>query len=159
MLYVIKGDCTEPLMVENTNNIIIHITNDEKIWGSGIVMAISAKWKGPENKYRNWTEGFKQGACQLVPVDKDLYVANLVAQSGVGYFCGLAPVRYGALEESLLRLKHLFIPKLIHKKTVLHMGEIGCGRGGGSLDKVKEILNRVFPDTTMYMYQYDGKFK
>jgi hypothetical protein len=159
MIYKLKGDCTNPIMEEGFNNIIIHIVNDEKLWGSGFVMAISTKWKGPENKYRNWNDGFKQGACQLVPVDKDLYVANLVAQSGVGSFFGLAPVRYGALEESLLRLKHMYIPKLIHKKTVLHMPELGCGRGGGSLDVVESILNKVFPDTKMYMYSYEGEFK
>lgn len=158
MIYSIKGDCTEPLMVENANNIICHIVNNEFLWGSGVVLAISAKWIAPEAAYRNSKE-LKLGKLQLVNVDTNLYVANLIAQSGVGYYHGLAPVRYGALEESLLRLKYEHLPTLKYENTVLHLPELGCGRGGGSLDIVKDILNRVFPDTTMYMYLYEGIFK
>jgi O-acetyl-ADP-ribose deacetylase (regulator of RNase III) len=158
MLYVVKGDCTEPLMVNNANNIICHITNNIFAWGSGVVMAISNKWPKPEEVYRQQKE-LVLGKLQLVEVEKDLYVANLTAQSGIGFYHGLAPIRYGSFEECLLRLKHEYMPKLRYKNTVLHLPELGCGRGGGSIDKVKEILNRVFPDLTMYMYLYDGEFK
>lgn len=169
MIYKLKGDCTKPIITSG-NNIICHCVNDLGIYGSGVVMAIDDKWKGPMIQYKKWFSDkfinwknsvipFKQGQCQLVKVDNNLYVANLIAQSGMGYFHGLPAVRYGALEESLLRLKHDFIPKLEHKETTLHLPEICAGRAGGSLEVVESILNKVFPDTKMYMYQYEGEFK
>ena len=169
MIYKVKGDCTNPIKASNTNNIICHCVNDLGIFGSGVIMAIDKKWKGPMKNYKNWhREGsynwknrsipFKQGQCQLIKVDVNLYVANLIAQSGVGYFHNLPAVRYGALEESLLRLKHECLPKLEHKETILHLPEICCGRAGGDWDTVESILNRVF-DLDMYLYEYDGVHK
>ena len=170
MLYKLKGDCTEPIMEENTFNIICHCVNDLGIAGSGVIMAIDAKWKQPVMEYKTWhSRGwykclgleipFKQGQAQLICVEENLFVANLIDQSGIGYFHGLPAVRYEALEESLLRLKHELIPALHNQKCVLHFPEICCGRAGGQLDRVCEIIERVFPDLKMFMYQYDGEFK
>lgn len=166
MIYKLKGDCVKPIEISK-NVIIPHICNNENAWGSGIVMAISAKWSGPEKQYRKWYEDnhyllkgkkipYQLGRTQLVKVNHNTYIANMLAQSGVGYRYGMPPIRYGCLQECLLMLKELISGIEDHS---LHMGEIGCGRGGGSLDVVESILNKVFPDTKMYMYSYEGEFK
>jgi O-acetyl-ADP-ribose deacetylase (regulator of RNase III) len=165
MIFKLKGDCTEP--IDSTRNMIIpNINNNLGLWGSGVVMAISAKWSGPEKQYRKWYKDnyyllkgvkipFQLGQTQLVKVNHNTYVANMLAQSGVGYRYGMPPVRYECLEECLFMLKELISGIEDHS---LHMPELGCGRGGGSLDIVESILNKVFPDQDMYMYKYEGEF-
>lgn len=171
MIYIVKGDCTEPINV--TKNVIIpQINNNLGIAGSGLVMAIKEKWPRTVKVYEMWHDHgiynlklpdgtveeieFQLGQTQLIKAEDNIYVANMLAQSGIGYYKNLPPIRYGCLEECLLRLKDMI--KYIPDHS-LHMGEIGSARAGGSLDIIKDILNRVFPDTTMYMYQYEGKFK
>jgi len=46
----IKGDATNP-QAKGTK-IIIHICNNLGGWGKGFVLAISKRWKAPEEAYR-----------------------------------------------------------------------------------------------------------
>lgn len=46
----LKGDATNPQT--EGNKIIAHICNDLGGWGKGFVLAISRRWKKPENEYR-----------------------------------------------------------------------------------------------------------
>lgn len=46
------GDATAP--TTQGNKIIVHICNDVGGWGKGFVLAISKKWKQPEQNYREW---------------------------------------------------------------------------------------------------------
>src|SRR5688500_13345662 len=48
----IKGDATRP--ARPGNKIIVHVCNDIGGWGRGFVMALSARWKEPEQSYRQW---------------------------------------------------------------------------------------------------------
>ena len=62
----IKGDATQP--TGNGNKIIVHVCNDIGGWGKGFVMALSKRWKAPEQEYRNWyvsQDGFELGAVQF----------------------------------------------------------------------------------------------
>lgn len=73
MIKYIKGDATNP-RVEG-NKIITHICNDMGGWGKGFVMAVSKRWKMPEEEYRRWYkqgENFELGEIQLVQVEKDI---------------------------------------------------------------------------------------
>ncbi|MBM7418211.1 MULTISPECIES: hypothetical protein [Chryseobacterium] len=44
----LKGDATNPQT--EGNKIITHICNDIGGWGKGFVLAISNRWKNPENE-------------------------------------------------------------------------------------------------------------
>ena len=46
----IKGDATNP--VSEGNKILVHVCNDVGGWGKGFVIAVSNKWKEPEQQYR-----------------------------------------------------------------------------------------------------------
>ena len=46
----IKGDATRP--IGDGSKLILHICNDVGAWGSGFVVALSKRWKEPEQKYR-----------------------------------------------------------------------------------------------------------
>lgn len=61
------------------SKVITHICNDIGGWGKGFVLALSKKWKMPEEAYRQWyksQEEFTLGAVQFVNVENELYVAN-----------------------------------------------------------------------------------
>ena len=83
MITYLKGDATNPQ--SDGNKIIIHICNDINGWGAEFVLALSKKWKEPEQQYHNWFKSksnFVLGEIQLVPVEKDIWVINMIAQEG-----------------------------------------------------------------------------
>lgn len=62
ILYI-KGDATAP--IGSGVKVITHICNDIGGWGKGFVLALSKKWKMPEEAYRQWyksQEEFTLGA-------------------------------------------------------------------------------------------------
>jgi hypothetical protein len=76
-----KGDATTP--ESKGNKLIVHIYNDIGAWGKGFEMAISKRWKAPEQQYKLWyntKENFALGEVQFVQVEEDLWVANLIGQ-------------------------------------------------------------------------------
>ena len=77
----LKGDATAPS--SKGMKIIAHICNDIGGWGKGFVLAISKRWKEPEQKYRQWYQGkenFWLSEVRLVQVEPYIYVANMIAQ-------------------------------------------------------------------------------
>ena len=51
MIYYLKGNAVEPKEVEG-RKIIVHVCNDVGAWGKCFVMALSNKWKKPEQEFR-----------------------------------------------------------------------------------------------------------
>ncbi len=77
----LKGDATKPQA--EGNKIIANISNDVGGWGKGFVVAISKRWKEPEQQYRKWfgsRENFKIGELQLVQTEADIWIANMIRQ-------------------------------------------------------------------------------
>ena len=139
----LTGDATDPI-IKVGNRIIIHICNDIGAWGAGFVLALSKRWKQPEESYRQWyadrnRNNFALGAFQLVQIENNLSVANLIGQHGIySDNRGMPPIRYEALKKSLISL----VKDLQNLEDVtIHMPKIGCGLAGGSWDKVEEIIN------------------
>lgn len=164
MIHETVGDIT---ILRDTigDDIVCHCVNDLGIAGSGVIMAIEQKWPESIAAYRKYFKQYKQGSCQLIEVEKKInggriFVANLFAQSGIGNYHGLPAIRYGALEESFLRIKYEYMKDMSY--PTLHLPEIGCGRAGGKINIVKSILRRVFSEDRhpIILYRgYDGKFK
>src|SRR2546421_7287948 len=95
-----KGDAPRPQ--GGGRKIICHVCNDMGGWGAGFVLAISRRWKQPEQEYRGWyagreTNDFDLGAVQFVQVEPKLWVANMVAQTGLRRTKAGPPLRYEAL--------------------------------------------------------------
>ena len=156
-----KGDATNP--IDTDTKIITHICNDIGGWVKGFVMAISKRWKEPENQYRNWykekigeenntvkyqrlnrrdkysnEKEFKLGNVQFVKVDDSLWIANMIAQYKIRKSNdGIPPIRYPYVRESLERVRE-FAKK---ENANIHMPRIGCGLAGGEWNKIEEIIN------------------
>jgi O-acetyl-ADP-ribose deacetylase (regulator of RNase III) len=146
----IKGDATCPH--GDGNKIIVHICNDVGAWGAGFVMALSARWEAPEAHYRNWKrrifeEPFKLGHTQPVRVEKDIWVCNMIAQSGV-HSIGVPPIRYYALQNCLRRVAHLADTL----KASIHMPRIGCGLAGGEWELVEKIISQELGEFSVTVY-------
>lgn len=149
----IKGDATSP-QSEN-NKIIVHICNDIGGWGKGFVMAISKRWKKPENQYREWfksKDDFQLGKVQFVKVEENLWVANLIGQHKINKDeNGNAPIRYDAIEEGLEEVAH-FANK---NKASIHMPRIGCGLAGGKWENIEPIIIKTLSNNDVEVSVYD----
>jgi O-acetyl-ADP-ribose deacetylase (regulator of RNase III) len=124
-----KGDATQPQ--GEGPKIICHVCNDVGAWEAGFVLAISRRWKQPEEQYRVWyarrdTNDSDLGAVQFLQVEPELWVANMVAQTGLRVRKSGPPVRYEALAVCLGHVA----TRAIELGASVHMPRIGCGFGG-----------------------------
>jgi len=148
-----KGDATAP-QSEN-NKIIVHICNDIGGWGKGFVMAISKRWKKPENQYREWfksKDGFELGKVQFVQVEEDLWVANLIGQHKINKDeIGNAPIRYDAIEDGLTEVASF----AKENNASVHMPRIGCGLAGGKWEMIEPIILQRLSNNDVEVVVYD----
>ncbi len=148
-----KGDATQP--GGEGHRIIVHICNDIGGWGRGFVLALSARWKEPENAYREWyqnqTETFGLGHIQLIQVEPTLWVANLIGQHDVKASPKGPPIRYDAVLSGLQRVA-LEAKKL---NASVHMPRIGCGLAGGSWENIEPLVNKALIDHGIAVTVYD----
>lgn len=147
----INGDATEP--TGDGAKFIIHCCNDEKKWGAGFVLALSNKWKEPEQRYRSWKDADKLGLCQFVKVEPNLFVVNMIGQRGVGYQDGLPPVRYDEIEKCLATVGR-YAKEL---NASVHGPRFCCGLAGAEWDVIEEKLKRNVlnkgVDVTIYDFE------
>jgi len=146
--YII-GDATQP--VGEGVKIIAHCCNNVGVWGAGFVLAISARWKTPEEAFRA-ASPLGLGDVQLVVVDPRIVVANLVGQDGVGRDrTGNPPVNYPAVSLGLSKLAE--IAKAT--KATIHMPRMGCGLAGGQWAIIEAIIVETLCAIDVPVFVYD----
>jgi len=149
----LKGDATQP--IGHGNKIIVHICNDIGGWGKGFVLAISSRWEGPEKQYREWfyrNNNFKLGEVGIVKVEPEIWVANMIGQSGINRNnLGLPPIRYEAVESALEKVADFSI----EMDASVHMPRIGCGLAGGKWELIEQIINKKLIERKISVTVYD----
>jgi O-acetyl-ADP-ribose deacetylase (regulator of RNase III) len=151
----LKGDATCPQA--SGLKVICHVCNDRGGWGKGFVLALSRRWKEPEQAYRAWhrdrnRNDFALGAVQFIQVEPYVWVANMVAQHGVRRGSGAPPIRYEALARCLEKVAAW----AVEQGASLHMPRIGCGLAGGSWARIEPLLVSVCEqglDVTVYDFE------
>jgi O-acetyl-ADP-ribose deacetylase (regulator of RNase III) len=140
----VTGDATQPY--GDGLKFIAHVCNDVGAWGSGFVLSLSARWPLPEEAYRAWHGGeheqpFALGTVQMCVVERDVIVANMIAQRGVASFPGASrpPIRYRALQACL---RNVGSDALSYEDASVHMPRIGCGLAGGRWDWVEPLVRQ-----------------
>ena len=161
--YVI-GDTTKPIRdMHYATNLIIHCCNDKGRWGRGFVVAISKRWKQPEEYYRAWSTGdyrvappvfwgsskgnliafpppqhkpFELGQAQFVPVETDVMVVNMIGQHDTVWIDGVPPVRYDALRSCLKEIAEW----AGHNAAAIHAPRFGSALAGGSWDIIEKMI-------------------
>ena len=148
-----KEDATSP--PGEGNKIIVHVCNDIGGWGRGFVMAISSRWKEPEENYRQWHSSkinFALGGVQFVKVEGNIRVANLIGQRDIkNNKDGIPPIRYEAISKGLNNVAD----KAKEIAGTVHMPRIGCGLAGGFLDKMEKIILEELVDKGIQVTVYD----
>jgi O-acetyl-ADP-ribose deacetylase (regulator of RNase III) len=139
MIKYVKGDATSPQ--GDGKKVIAHICNDIGAWGAGFVLALSKKWKHPENVYKScYRSGLVLGDIQIATVAQDIVVINMIAQSGIYTKLNdknLPPIRYDALERCLEKVNQY----CIDYNATLHAPRFGAGLAGGDWNEIEKIIN------------------
>lgn len=160
LLTYVEGDATAP--VGEGLKVIAHCCNDIGAWGAGFVVALSKRWKRPEKEYRAWhksREGkdLPLGATQIVPVEKDIVIANIVGQHGLRSSGGQIPIRYEALSRGFYYIT-VFAATRPDEAVSIHMPRLGCGLAGGSWSQLEPLIEHHFiaNDLPVTVYDWPG---
>lgn len=143
MIKYVKGD-----LLNAEQLIIVHQCNAQDTMGSGVAKAIRTKYPKAYHEYleyfRHIPKSERMGKVQFCNVG-DKLVANLVGQ--FNYLPrGLCHTDYKALEEGFTKIKLSFPDDVA-------MPKIGCGLGGGDWKVVSAIIESVFDDRDVYIYE------
>ena len=152
MIEYVIGDATEP--IGDDKRIIIHCCNDKGAWGAGFVLALSRKWKEPEQEYRNWSKTknmFKLGMIQYVNVDAGIAVVNMIGQHGVGFVGNVPPVRYDAIAECLEKVAGI----AIKQNASIHAPRFGSALAGGKWEIIEKQIEDIICSKNINVTIYD----
>ena len=145
MIKYVKGDV---LGVTERPAVIMHVCNDIGAWGRGFVKSVSAKWDLPEKRYRAMNYHVL-GSVDFVQVEEGLWVANMIAQSGIRSKVNPHPLKYASL--ALCTRKVAIFAN--ENNATVHAPKLGAGLAGGSWDVIKVILEQGIAtecDVTIY---------
>lgn len=132
LLKYVTGDAT--LTRGGGHRLLVHIVNDVGAWGKGFVLAISKRWKKPEEQYRVWyrsqSDGrvkFALGEIQVVDVQSDLGVVNMIAQHDLMTKNETPPLRLDALRSCLQKVAK----EAKDRNSSVHCPRMGAGLASG----------------------------
>jgi len=159
-VYYLVGDAALPV---KKPAIICHVCNNINAWGSGFVLALSAKWPKTKECYHKLFDFKKEdypyttklGTVDMVKVEEDIFVANMIAQEGIRWVGKVPPIRYSALKEALVSVYN-FAKK---GNMTVHMPRIGCVRAGGQWPIISGIIQDVMTTETFVYTLADQKNK
>lgn len=140
MLKVINKDI---LTVEA--GIICHQVNCQGVMGSGIAKSIRDKWPIVYESYLSWCKLGKPsdllGNLMIVPVAKDLRIANIFGQYNYGR-SSLQYTDYFAVEKAF---KELCTWNLGKVNKVYIPFNMGCGLANGKWETYEPIIEKYIP--------------
>jgi O-acetyl-ADP-ribose deacetylase (regulator of RNase III) len=160
MINYVQGDATQP--IGDGPRFIIHCCNDIGAWGAGFVMAVSRRWPDPEEAYYalgGKCNGYSLGNVQMVEVDEDLWVVNMIGQSGVGRRGDATPpIRYKAIRLALQRVAEAAKStdyRGLYKAVSIHAPRFGAGLAGGDWNIIEKLINEELIDEGIEVTVYD----
>lgn len=164
-LTYVKGDATQP--AGTCPRFIIHCCNTLGLWGAGFVMAVSRRWPQPEEHYYDWHcalggASISLGLTQMVEVEENLWVVNMIGQSGVGRDrSGRPPIRYDAIREALRTVAGTALDPAYrgpYKACSIHAPRFGAGLAGGDWAVIEQLIKEelVAKGLSVTIYDYDG---
>ena len=124
--------------------------------GKGFVLAISKRWREPEEAYRSAFASQHApglGNVQFIRVSDRITVANLIGQHGVRSLRSEAapPIRYPAIRDGLTKVAEF---AQAHGASVA-MPRIGCGLAGGRWEEIEPIIEDTLCKQGISVSVYD----
>lgn len=139
-----KGD-----LLEATEDIIAHGCNCSGGFGSGVAGQIAKKWPDVRAAYlkQHNSYGWELGSWQIVDAD-DKLVINCATQKK--YLPrGICHADYDAIREVMGHVKKY----ASHYNFSVAIPKIGAGLAGGDWNVIEGILNEVFSDYDVTVYE------
>lgn len=148
------GDATLPM--GDSPCIIAHICNDIGGWGKGFVQPLGRRYPEAEAQYRAWFRcktdpPFTLGQVQFVAVAPQVWVANMIAQHGIGRQGPMPPIRYEALRECLGYVRAFAQAQ----SAFVQMPRVGCGLAGGKWEIVSNIVEEELVSHGLFVLVLD----
>jgi hypothetical protein len=151
--------------------VIPHICNDSGGWGMGFVVAISKKWKKPEEQYRQWFSKkeffrkeekvlFELGNVQLVVVEENVIVANMIAQHQTVSKTNPRPIRYDSLIKCMETIRDRCVPVIVSGKNIeIHAPKFGAGLAQGNWNVIEQLIIEFWVNAgiKVVIYEFPGK--
>lgn len=163
-LTYVNGDATEPQKEKDDEIVIIaHCCNTLGAWGAGFVVALSKKWKQPEEAYHNFIEMYKErrlptlGKVSYAKIDNHLVVANMIGQEGVRGPKNHKPVKYTALADAMREVVGYIdmILNQVSAPVVVHCPKFGSDLAGGDWRIIEELIKEIWVDAGIDVKVYN----
>ena len=137
--------------------IIPHICNNIGSFGGGFTGAIEKRFPIVKQNFLLLGKNSKLGYVQYVSVLKkepyghELIFANMIAQNGVIGPKNKRPINYEALVKSMVDVRN-YIKNSSKEKIEIHCPKFGSGLAGGNWIFIKDIIDDVWKDNSVYVY-------
>lgn len=149
MIKHIKGD-----IFQSGADVIVHQVNCQGVMGSGVAKQVREKYPVVYEVYKELCGQDEPknllGIAQPVQADENTIVVNIFAQENFGYD-GNCYTDYDALRKGFETVRdnnkddRIAIPYLM-----------GCHRGGGDWSIVSKMIEEIFADCDVTLYEYNG---
>ena len=158
MIKYVKGDLFDHLDGFSGYTIVPHIVNNLGIFGSGFVVPLSKHFPSCKKEYLKKWESFALGQVMLVKC-KNIYIAHMFAQDGISSKSvgqelnrTTKPIRYTALVKCLEEIQKI----VQNSKTPCRImaPKFGSLRAGGNWDLIEELINEIWSDIDVTIYDY-----
>jgi O-acetyl-ADP-ribose deacetylase (regulator of RNase III) len=153
-----KGDVLDALEASEVD-VVIHQTNCQGVMGSGIAKQIKTRFPAVYEVYKDLEKhngklllGDVSGAT-ILRVDKDdkLTKSGMILNvNGQDKYANrsICNTNYAALGKGLL-----YCLNFIEDDSIVAMPKIGAGLGGGDWYVIEAIINSVFPEREVFVYE------
>ena len=133
MIQYKNHDATKALF-ERT--MIVHVCNNINVWSQGFVVALANRYPIAKKAYH--TQDQTLSTVQFVSINKQLLIANMIAQRGILSHDNPVPLDMKALENTL----EIVYRKAQEENYKIQMPRIGSGLAGGDWDEIEALITQ-----------------
>jgi hypothetical protein len=133
--------------------LISHVCNNVRSFNSGFVVPLSRHFPNSRTTYLLEPK-LELGTTQFIEED-GVYIANMIAQSGIMNQYNLKPLRYEALIKCM-RDVYSFVQ---NKGLEIHCPAFGSCRSGGTWTFIHELIEEIWVNIDVYVYYLDDNQK
>lgn len=152
--------------VNGASVIVPHVCNNANAFGAGFAGVLGNKYPNVKENYHLIGPNILKtslGNVQFVDAghknkyNHKLIFANMIAQNGIKHQSNKRPLNYAALVQCMIRIKqHIktLSKQDLTEKFEIHCPKFGTGLAGGRWDFVSELIEDIWNDQKVFVYNY-----
>jgi hypothetical protein len=153
--------CRDRIRQEFSGSTVIvpHVCNNIGSFGGGFTGAINKHYPIVHKNFELLGKNAKLGYVQYVSVEKknpyehELIFANMIAQNGIIGPKNKRPLNYEALIRCMINVRNYIKDNTsIKEKIEIHCPKFGSRLAGGNWLFIKDIIDDVWTDQSVYVY-------